>query len=83
MPELVTGWSSGTLDIRSVQNGDVLYKDTLGAYIAGIVQVRRVGVFPHIAFVRLHNLNPHDVDPACVPIELLSTYSTSLHPVWC
>ena len=38
IPELVTGWSSGELDIRSVQNGEVLYKDTFGAFIAGIVQ---------------------------------------------
>ena len=39
VPELVTGWSSGKVDVRSIQTGNVIYKDTFSSHIAGIVQV--------------------------------------------
>ena len=39
VPELVTGWSSGKIDIRSIQTGNIIYKDTFSSHIAGIVQV--------------------------------------------
>ena len=39
VPELVTGWSSGKVDIRSIQTGNVMYKDSFSSHIAGIVQV--------------------------------------------
>ena len=39
VPELVTGWSSGKMDVRSMQTGNVIYKDTFSTHIAGIVQV--------------------------------------------
>ena len=39
VPELVTGWASGRVDIRSIETGNILHKDTFGNAIAGIVQV--------------------------------------------
>ncbi len=39
VPELVTGWSSGKVDIRSTQTGNVIYKDTFSTHIAGVVEV--------------------------------------------
>ncbi|CAF0786537.1 unnamed protein product [Adineta ricciae] len=36
--ELVTGWSSGKVDIRSDRNGDVIFKDSLNSSVAGIVK---------------------------------------------
>lgn len=38
VPELVTGWSSGRMDIRSIQTGNIIHKDTFSSHIAGIVQ---------------------------------------------
>eukprot|EP00794_Sanderia_malayensis_P016830 gene16830-18528_t len=37
VPELVTGWSNGKVDARSDRTGEVMFKDNLGAAIAGIV----------------------------------------------
>ncbi|RWS14495.1 Bardet-Biedl syndrome 2 protein-like protein, partial [Dinothrombium tinctorium] len=34
IPELVTGWSSGKLDARSMENGEVIFKDNLNHSIA-------------------------------------------------
>ncbi len=39
VPELVTGWASGKVDIRSIEDGKILYKDIFGSAIAEIVQV--------------------------------------------
>lgn len=39
VPELIVGWSSGKLDIRNSQTGEVIFKDTFSSHIAGIVQV--------------------------------------------
>ncbi|XP_077966943.1 BBSome complex member BBS2-like isoform X2 [Styela clava] len=36
-PELITGWSSGKIDVRNTKTGNVLYKDTMSSAIAGIV----------------------------------------------
>lgn len=38
VPELMTGWSSGKMDVRNIRTGDVIFKDTFSAHIAGIVQ---------------------------------------------
>lgn len=40
VPELITGWSSGKVDVRSLETGNVIFKDTFSSHIAGIVQVR-------------------------------------------
>jgi Bardet-Biedl syndrome 2 protein len=39
MPELVTGWSNGKLDIRNVRNGEVLFKDNFNSPLAGLCTV--------------------------------------------
>ena len=39
VPELITGWSSGKVDVRSMETGNVIFKDTFSSHIAGIVQV--------------------------------------------
>lgn len=38
VPELVSGWSNGRIEVRSDRNGEIIYKDTLGASVAGIVR---------------------------------------------
>ncbi|XP_064384091.1 Bardet-Biedl syndrome 2 protein homolog [Halichondria panicea] len=38
VPEVITGWSSGKVDVRSSQTGNVIYKDTFSSTVAGIVQ---------------------------------------------
>ncbi len=42
VPEVITGWSSGKVDVRSSQTGNVIYKDTFSSTVAGIVQVREL-----------------------------------------
>jgi Bardet-Biedl syndrome 2 protein len=37
VPELVTGWSSGKVDARNVETGEVIFKDTFSSSIAGII----------------------------------------------
>ena len=37
--ELVAGWSSGKMDVRDSQSGEVVFKDTLPAACAGLVVV--------------------------------------------
>ena len=37
--ELVTGWSSGKVDIKHPDTGQVLYRDTFSSHVAGIVKV--------------------------------------------
>ncbi|KAG5882214.1 hypothetical protein JTB14_024725 [Gonioctena quinquepunctata] len=37
-PQLITGWSNGKIDCRSIKTGEVLFKDTLNSGIAGIVE---------------------------------------------
>jgi len=39
MPELVTGWSNGKLDIRNIRNGEVLFKDNFNSSLAGLCTV--------------------------------------------
>lgn len=39
VPELVTGWSSGKVDIKNQETGEILYKTMFGSHIAGIVKV--------------------------------------------
>ncbi|CAF1628296.1 unnamed protein product [Didymodactylos carnosus] len=36
--ELLTGWSSGKVDARSDRTGEVIFKDSLGTSVAGIVR---------------------------------------------
>ncbi len=38
VPELISGWQSGRFEVRSIEKGDVVYKDTLGSSIAAIVR---------------------------------------------
>ena len=40
VPDVITGWSSGKVDVRSSQTGNVIYKDTFSSTVAGIVQVK-------------------------------------------
>ncbi|XP_060518353.1 Bardet-Biedl syndrome 2 protein homolog isoform X2 [Cylas formicarius] len=37
-PQLITGWSNGKIDCRSITTGEVIFKDSFTAGIAGIVQ---------------------------------------------
>ncbi|XP_057662822.1 Bardet-Biedl syndrome 2 protein homolog [Diorhabda carinulata] len=37
-PQLVTGWSNGKIDFRSVKTGEVLHKDSTGSGVSGIVE---------------------------------------------
>lgn len=37
-PQLITGWSNGKIDCRSIKTGEVLFKDTLSSGIAGVVE---------------------------------------------
>ena len=39
VPELVTGWSNGKIDVRDSRSGEVIFKDIFSSHIAGIVQV--------------------------------------------
>ncbi len=33
VPEVITGWSSGKVDVRSSQTGNVIYKDTFSSTV--------------------------------------------------
>lgn len=37
-PQLVTGWSNGKIDCRSIKTGEVLFKDSLQHGTAGIAE---------------------------------------------
>ena len=47
-PELITGWSSGKIDIRRTKTGEVIFKDSFSSHVAGIVLV---SIFGHKVFV--------------------------------
>lgn len=36
--QLITGWSNGKVDCRSVLTGEVLFKDTMPQGVAGLVE---------------------------------------------
>lgn len=36
--QLITGWSNGKIDCRSLNTGEVLFKDALPQSIAGIIE---------------------------------------------
>ena len=38
VPELISGWSNGAINVRNESTGEVIYKDTFGSAIAGIVK---------------------------------------------
>lgn len=44
-PELITGWSSGKIDARTYNTGEVMFKIQLSSSVAGIVEAdyRRTG----------------------------------------
>lgn len=44
-PELITGWSSGKIDARMYNTGEVMFKIQLSSSVAGIVEAdyRRTG----------------------------------------
>ncbi|XP_044745857.1 Bardet-Biedl syndrome 2 protein-like [Coccinella septempunctata] len=37
-PQLITGWSNGKMDCRSIKTGEVFFKDTMNSSVAGIVE---------------------------------------------
>ncbi|KAL1501189.1 hypothetical protein ABEB36_006566 [Hypothenemus hampei] len=37
-PQLITGWSNGKIDCRTLTTGEVLFKDTMNSSVAGIVE---------------------------------------------
>lgn len=45
VPELVSGWSNGKLEVRSEGNGQMVFKDTLSESISDVVlgDLRRKG----------------------------------------
>lgn len=45
LPELITGWSSGKVDARTHNTGEVMFKIQLSSGVAGIVEAdyRRTG----------------------------------------
>ena len=49
VPELITGWSSGKVDVRSMETGNVIFKDTFSSHVAGIVQVQSL-LWLHLVF---------------------------------
>ena len=36
--QLITGWSNGKIDCRSIKTGEVLFKDTMSTGISGVVE---------------------------------------------
>lgn len=38
VPELVSGWNNGVFNVRNSENGEIIYKDSLGSSIAAIVK---------------------------------------------
>lgn len=38
VPELITGWSNGKIDVRSDRTGEVIFKDNFTNAVAGVVQ---------------------------------------------
>ena len=38
MPELISGWSNGKIEVRNDHNGEVVYKDYFNDSISGIVE---------------------------------------------
>eukprot|EP01112_Ceratiomyxa_fruticulosa_P008405 TRINITY_DN2178_c0_g3_i1.p1 TRINITY_DN2178_c0_g3~~TRINITY_DN2178_c0_g3_i1.p1 ORF type:complete len:691 (+),score=149.61 TRINITY_DN2178_c0_g3_i1:135-2207(+) len=38
VPEIITGWSSGRMDVRSIKDGNVIFKDTFASPIAAFVK---------------------------------------------
>ncbi|EFA06343.1 Bardet-Biedl syndrome 2 protein homolog [Tribolium castaneum] len=36
--QLITGWSNGKIDCRSIKTGEVLFKDTMNSGVAGVVE---------------------------------------------
>ncbi|CAG9855973.1 unnamed protein product [Phyllotreta striolata] len=37
-PQLITGWSNGKIDCRSIKTGEVLFKDSMNCGLSGIVE---------------------------------------------
>lgn len=37
-PQLITGWSNGKIDCRSIKTGEVFFKDSMNAGVAGIIE---------------------------------------------
>lgn len=37
-PQLLTGWSNGKVDCRSIKTGEVLFKDAMACGVSGIVE---------------------------------------------
>lgn len=36
--QLITGWSNGKIDCRSIKTGEVFFKDTMNAGVAGVLE---------------------------------------------
>jgi Ciliary BBSome complex subunit 2, middle region/Ciliary BBSome complex subunit 2, C-terminal/Ciliary BBSome complex subunit 2, N-terminal len=38
VPEVITGWSSGLFNVRKLENGETVFKETMGSAVASIVR---------------------------------------------
>ena len=37
VPEVVTGWSNGTFNVRKLETGELVFKETIGSAVSGII----------------------------------------------
>ena len=77
MPELISGWSNGKIEVRNDHNGEVVYKDYFNSAIAGIVEADyrldgRVEVICAAADGEIRGYLPTDASEGATPESLQS-----------